>query len=262
MLKFSFKSQLKFSILFIILLLLEGLYYHYYFFISRQFKFLQHSYHTGYNKFIWLENGIVEFLQVILLLFSIFFIIKSIFLKASNNNLTKKIVYIYFIGLLYYFFEEISWGQHIFQWQTPELFQKLNSQNETNLHNTNNLFNQLPRNLLLLWCSVSFFIANYLQKINFKETLVNFIYPNSNLKYISYLIIFFYLPDLIINQFNLNFGDAEMSSQQKLIIIATNIISFNFVKLSELHELLFDYYILSHAYYYYKHLKNNIYLKF
>ena len=259
MFKPSFKTQLKISILIIFLLLLEGLYYHYYFFISRQFSFLQHSYHTGFNKLIWLENGIIEYLQILLLLVSILFIIKFILLKKPNNNFVTKLAYLYLVGLLYYFFEEISWGQHIFQWQTPELFQKLNTQSETNLHNISNLFNQLPRNLLLIWCCCPFLFANYLQKINFNENFLNFIYPNKNLKYISYCIIFFYVPDLIIDQFNLDHGDANATTQKKIIIIVTNIISFNFIKLSELHELLFDYYIINHSYYFYKLSKNKIY---
>ena len=39
------------------------------------------------------------------------------------------------------FFEEISWGQHIFRWQTPSFFSNLNHQNETNIHNISSLFN-------------------------------------------------------------------------------------------------------------------------
>jgi hypothetical protein len=31
--------------------------------------------------------------------------------------------------------EELSWGQNIFQWQSPEFFQRWNRQEETNLHN-------------------------------------------------------------------------------------------------------------------------------
>lgn len=35
--------------------------------------------------------------------------------------------------------EEISWGQRLFGWGTPEAFTDLNAQNETNLHNLNEL---------------------------------------------------------------------------------------------------------------------------
>lgn len=39
------------------------------------------------------------------------------------------------ILLVVCFGEEISWGQRIFGWRTPEFFSKHNAQNETNLHN-------------------------------------------------------------------------------------------------------------------------------
>lgn len=44
--------------------------------------------------------------------------------------------------------EEISWGQHILQWDTPEYWAALNDQNETNFHNTSSWFDQKPRLLL------------------------------------------------------------------------------------------------------------------
>jgi hypothetical protein len=38
--------------------------------------------------------------------------------------------------LLFVAMEEISWGQRIFGWETPEVMKTLNTQDETNLHNT------------------------------------------------------------------------------------------------------------------------------
>lgn len=46
--------------------------------------------------------------------------------------------------------EEHSWGQHFFQWETPEAWSKLNRQDETNLHNTLDVFDKNPRLLLEL----------------------------------------------------------------------------------------------------------------
>lgn len=37
---------------------------------------------------------------------------------------------------LYVAGEEVSWGQHIIGWNTPEFWATLNDQGETNLHNT------------------------------------------------------------------------------------------------------------------------------
>ena len=72
--------------------------------------------------------------------------------------------------------------------------------------------------------------------------LQKFIFPNRNLKYISILILFIFLPDFIIKK--LDFLSAL--NEFKTFI---HIITFNFVRLSELEELLFTFYILNHSYY-------------
>lgn len=54
------------------------------------------------------------------------------------------------LGSLYIGLEEISYGQHIFKWETPEHWQAINDQGETNLHNTSAWFDQKPRALLLV----------------------------------------------------------------------------------------------------------------
>jgi hypothetical protein len=55
-----------------------------------------------------------------------------------------------FVGVLYLFGEEISWGQHYFRWVSGGWFAEYNDQSETNLHNTSALLDQLPRNVLYL----------------------------------------------------------------------------------------------------------------
>lgn len=53
-------------------------------------------------------------------------------------------------GCLYIFGEEISWGQHLFGWATPEFWTHVNDQSETNLHNTSSWLDQKPRLLLFI----------------------------------------------------------------------------------------------------------------
>ncbi|MAQ71829.1 MAG: hypothetical protein CL565_06515 [Alphaproteobacteria bacterium] len=53
-----------------------------------------------------------------------------------------------FLGTLYIAGEEISWGQWIFEWTTPEHWAAINDQQETNLHNTSSWLDQKPRLLL------------------------------------------------------------------------------------------------------------------
>ena len=55
------------------------------------------------------------------------------------------------LACVYFAGEELSWGQQLFHWSTPEAIEKLNDQQETNLHNMSSWFDQKPRALLELW---------------------------------------------------------------------------------------------------------------
>lgn len=75
------------------------------------------------------EDGFIESLG------SLFFLLCSI-LFLICLKVKKNILYL-FIGLLFLFgfLEEISWGQRIFEFQTPKFFQEYNLQKEFNIHN-------------------------------------------------------------------------------------------------------------------------------
>ena len=47
--------------------------------------------------------------------------------------------------------EELSWGQHLFGWSTPESLMAINDQGETNLHNISSWFNEAPRAFLWMY---------------------------------------------------------------------------------------------------------------
>ena len=66
------------------------------------------------------------------------------------------------IGAFYFLGEELSWGQHLFGWRTPEALAGINDQRETNLHNigglgglTESLLDQAPRLLLTIAAAVA-----------------------------------------------------------------------------------------------------------
>ena len=95
------------------------------------------------------ELGIIELATPIMLVPAIIsgFVIfinreKLVAKQLGNWILLITIVCIYFAG------EEISWGQQLVGWETPEWIKKVNSQNETNLHNMSSWFDQKPRLLL------------------------------------------------------------------------------------------------------------------
>lgn len=97
------------------------------------------------NDIIFLakEGSIFETLGAIGFLLTSLFLF-YLFIKSSpGNNLfffkTKKNLFFLSLGLLFFigFGEEISWGQRIFNFQTPAAVKEANMQNELNIHNLN-----------------------------------------------------------------------------------------------------------------------------
>lgn len=62
------------------------------------------------------------------------------------------------ICCFYVTFEEISYGQAFFNWSTPDYWQNINNQQETNLHNTSRWLNQIPRYGLMGGIAIGGFI--------------------------------------------------------------------------------------------------------
>jgi hypothetical protein len=58
------------------------------------------------------------------------------------------------LACIYFAGEEISWGQHFIGWQSPDLFQAINRQQETNIHNISSWLDRKPRALVELWIMV------------------------------------------------------------------------------------------------------------
>ena len=100
---------------------------------------------------LFAENGLIENIQVLLLFCSIVILIRC-YNSVESENFLKAFLILKVIALMYYLGEEISWGQNFLKWDTPEIFNSLNNQNETNLHTISNLLDQLPRSLVILWC--------------------------------------------------------------------------------------------------------------
>ena len=55
--------------------------------------------------------------------------------KRWNNSLSRWILFAASVGTFLIGMEEMSWGQMIFNWDSPDLFDKYNIQHETGLHN-------------------------------------------------------------------------------------------------------------------------------
>ena len=106
------------------------------------------------------ERGVFEILTFLLLLAAVYFILRarSSAVALGIAHLPAWLILLLF-GTLYFAGEEVSWGQHFFLWGTPDVWQAMNDQRETNLHNMHALFDQLPRLLLTLAALVGGILA-------------------------------------------------------------------------------------------------------
>ena len=135
-----------------------------------------------------------------------------------------------------------------------------NHQGEFNLHNTSNLFNEIPRTFVFFWCGFSIILVDFF-KSNLNTYVKNIINPSSSLIIISFIIIFITVPDKIFSKFDLlKYSELHLiNSMGKQVYDFFNImpviLSLNFLKLSELQELFFTYYFFWHSYF----LKVNTY---
>ncbi len=158
---------------------------------------------TGYSDFLKImtqENGVFEILSV-LWLFTIFsYGTTSLILykKSLNKHVVILIAITSFLALLAVM-EEISWGQHIFHFQSNDYFTQHNIQKETNLHNfiDANLFSSL----VYVSIYILFVFIPLVTKIFFKNT--------TYLKYFDinmhYILIILFSSTLQIYFYN-NFG--------------------------------------------------------
>lgn len=141
---------------------------------------------------LYLEDGIFESLTPILMLVSMILLALSVPILWRDSELRKYrnlLSAIYIILILIFFLnamEEISWGQRIFGWETPQTFEG-NVQDETNLHNYFNEYYLLFYRLLVLFpivLLISIWLEMSQRFLIFKRTVL----PHPSLLGLSLLI--------------------------------------------------------------------------
>jgi hypothetical protein len=99
--------------------------------------------------------------------------------------------------------EEVSWGQHFLNWDTPSYWARVNDQQETNLHNTTSWLDQKPRLILMIGIVLGGIVFPLLQK--FKPGTLpekfSILYPSAALMLVAILTIGPYLVDKLVNIF-------------------------------------------------------------
>ncbi len=153
------------------------------------------THNTGiYRSFFAVEDGPVEW-GTSLVYFLASLVALSIGIKfCKDKSTTYGILYLVLaVGLFLISMEEISWGQRIFNIETPEYFQQHNYQGELTVHNL------LGRHLLhLVYIIVSFYGA-FAKRIlpksikTKRKNLVNLFMPDSLLFFYFFPTFLFYL---------------------------------------------------------------------
>ncbi|MDD5014567.1 MAG: hypothetical protein PHW73_05630 [Atribacterota bacterium] len=81
--------------------------------------------------YLYIEDGFFESLTAVFAIMASLLCLISIYF----NNDNAFIKYALFVLFFLFGMEEISWGQRIFGWNTPNALSSINYQNETNIHN-------------------------------------------------------------------------------------------------------------------------------
>lgn len=142
------------------------------------------------RQFLYVENGFLEDLQA-LVAFAAAGVGLACLRHCKEDKQLFAWVLIAVLGSLYIGLEEISYGQHLLKWDTPELWAQLNDQNETNLHNTSHWLDQKPRQLLTVGVIVGWILMPLLRKYKPKLLPERFaiFYPEAALFWISTWVI-------------------------------------------------------------------------
>ncbi|MFJ6375349.1 hypothetical protein ACIQH9_06435 [Pseudarthrobacter oxydans] len=102
--------------------------------------------------YLWLvdEDSLIEWLQVLCLLGACIFLPLITLRLLRAGRLGIALLYgVVTLGVWFLTGEEISWGQRIFGWDTPEDLDAVNRQGETNLHNLRGVQELVPSAMLL-----------------------------------------------------------------------------------------------------------------
>ena len=144
---------------------------------------------------LYREDGFFENLTAVLLLIASIIMLIAIFKFIRNvRQRSKQCKYalIFFILLAAAFFwaggEEISWGQRIFGWETPETIAEYNYQEETNLHNFINPIVPLLNDVFTIGMAGVFLFALWLNFIGSRRYFWRLILPHPSMIAIVVLI--------------------------------------------------------------------------
>ena len=163
---------------------------------------------------LYAENGIIELGTAVFLFVGIYYAFRALRLSGGCRILFYWIILL-LLGSIYFAGEELSWGQHLFGWETHETWKAVNDQGETNIHNVSAVFDQWPRFLLtmaVLFGGLLIPLYNYLRGIElYRDRLAYWFLPTPVCVPASLFIVVIKLVDIVANTFSV-FLQLDVSS--------------------------------------------------
>lgn len=112
------------------------------------------------------EDSFIEYLQAIFYLIASAIGFRSAYLEFKKLQKLKCMILFFFsIGSFFIFGEEISWGQRIIGFTTPDLLKKMNTQQELTIHNIGFIEHHI-RYVFYLICSYACFGWIFFKQFN------------------------------------------------------------------------------------------------
>jgi len=153
-------------------------------------------YETKEMSPLYREDGFFENMTTVFLLAASIIMLMALlkFVKSvKKRSKYCRIAMIFFVFLTLAFFwagmEEISWGQRIFGWETPEAIAELNMQEETNLHNFINPIIPLLNDVFTIGMAGVFLLSMWLNFIGSRWYFWRLILPHPSTIAIAGLIV-------------------------------------------------------------------------
>lgn len=167
----------------------------------------------------WLvgENGPYEIIEALILVIALGIAIFTLIKMDKSNKWMIAWVSLAALCCFYVAGEEISWGQHILQWNTPEYWKALNDQGETNLHNTSSWLDQKPRLILSIGVYIGGIILPLMMMYRpetIKKSFLNRfqeIFPTRQFMVVAFICLFIKIADKLadVTQFHIFARNAE-----------------------------------------------------
>jgi len=138
----------------------------------------------GGLRFLYREDGPLEYLTVLFaIISSVCLVVSAMGAKQRMRETSRRSLIVgrlLVVGLaiacMLFAMEEISWGQRIFGWETPEFMQEANYQGETNLHNLTHLLPQLLNWGLTAYCVLA--IVSWLGRLRQRLPWLRLLFPH------------------------------------------------------------------------------------